>query len=123
MRKWLLACFMLFPSVAAADVTVSSYWYHPTSTMRISPDRYGRVGEFAVAYVGVGRIAPIGEITTMLYRAKHGPVVGGVYYHAGLQWRLGDSALLEIKHGSWHSVDVSGRTEMYNRVGIQIRLP
>jgi len=105
-----------------SGVTGSAYWYHNSTSQYAAPNRtQSLAGEFALSYIGKPRLAPIGSINTTLKRVGERYSVAGVFYNVGLRFQVTPDITLEAKHGSWHNLDSSGPTELYNKVGVQIK--
>lgn len=109
---------------SAGEVTGSAYWYHNSTTQYAAPNHNNLLaGEFSLAYTGAAKLAPVGALSTTLKRVSDTKFsVEGIFYHVGVQYKLTPEITLEAKHGSWHNLDSSGRTELYNKVGMQIKL-
>ena len=123
MRFAALLVLLTLPS--SSSLTLIGRWYAPGTTVSSVPvARLPAFGEFAVDYQGRGRLSLIGSIETRLYRDDDRPFgIGSVYYHIGTRYQVHPRLLLELKHGSWHNIDSAGPTEMYNRLGVEVKLP
>lgn len=117
-----MLALVLSSPASAGGVIGSAYWYHSSTSQYAAPNHARHLaGEFSLAYTSAAKLAPLGSISTTLKRTGDRYSVEGVFYNVGVQLKVSPDITLEAKHGSWHNLDSSGRTELYNRVGVQIK--
>ena len=99
--------------------------YDPTTNLQSSPPNTKRwfthdlSGSFGVRHTTPGRTRLMGQIEALYHDHYR---MDGVRFEVGGQVDLAPRWTLELRHGSWHTVDGSSRVEKWNYAGIEVKL-
>ena len=99
-------------------------WYEPNTTLSAVPWGYeAQHGEFGAAYESPGRLRVLASFDTKTSLWSDGRTrLASTFYRLGLVYELTPRLTLELGHGSWHILEKTGRTQSYNRLGLEVEL-
>lgn len=111
----------LFPLLA---VTAFLLWYEPHTTVSAVPWGYeAQHGEFGAAYESGGRLRVLAAFETKTSVWSTGQTrLASTFYHLGMAYEITPRFILELRHGSWHTLEKNAMTQSYNRLGIEVKL-
>lgn len=107
-------------------ITLFGNIYSNNTSYFARPNQDAVIGEFgARADAGVFGYKPLtlfGEVNNLVTNDGGVKSLVGIQYYAGAKLAVTPNIAVTAAHGSWHNIDRVGRTQQFNRAGVELRL-
>lgn len=81
------------------------------------------IGEFgARTEFGPKALRFVGGVNSLVSAPSGSRTITGIQYEAGVKLSLVPRVTFSAMHGSWHHVDNQGPSQMYNRIGVEVKV-